>query len=105
MLCFGEILVIAPPKPVFLTSISIFEIGSLLCALAPSVNFLIFGRAVAGCGAAGIWVSILSIMARVITLTTFNFRGRIHALPRSPLWHKDQYSWASSVSFFQYLLL
>jgi hypothetical protein len=30
-----------------------------------SVNFLIFGRAVSGLGAAGLWVSIMSIIARV----------------------------------------
>lgn len=52
-------------KPVFMASIAIFELGSLFCAVAPSVNFLIFGRAVAGVGAGGLWVSILSIMAQV----------------------------------------
>ena len=30
-----------------------FEIGSLFCGVATSVNFLIFGRAVAGLGGAG----------------------------------------------------
>ena len=65
MLFFGRVLSIAPAKLVFLLSIGIFEIGSLLCAVAPSVPVLIFGRAVAGFGASGLWVSIMSIIARV----------------------------------------
>ncbi|KAH7906463.1 transporter [Hygrophoropsis aurantiaca] len=68
MLFFGRVLTIAPAKPVFLTSIAIFELGSLFCAVSPSVNFLIFGRAVAGFGAAGLWVSIMSIVGRVTTM-------------------------------------
>ena len=36
-----------------MASVTWFEIGSLFCAVAPSVNFLIFGRAVAGIGGAG----------------------------------------------------
>ena len=50
---FGKVLVIAPAKSVFLLSVAVFELGSLLCAVAPSVNVLIFGRAVAGLGATG----------------------------------------------------
>lgn len=66
VLFFGKVLAICAAKPVFMVSIAIFELGSLFCAVAPSVNFLIFGRAVAGVGAGGLWVSILSIMAQVI---------------------------------------
>jgi MFS family permease len=65
MLFFGALLRVFPPKAVFLVSISIFELGSLFCAVAPSVDFLIFGRAVAGLGGAGLWVSIMTVMARV----------------------------------------
>jgi hypothetical protein len=36
-----------------MAAVTVFEIGSLFCAVAPSVNFLIFGRAVAGMGGAG----------------------------------------------------
>jgi len=45
-----------------------FEIGSLFCGVAPSVNFLIFGRAVAGFGGAGIFVSVLSIIGEITRL-------------------------------------
>jgi len=65
MLFFGKLLSIAAAKPVFLYSIAIFELGSLFCAVAPSVEFLIFGRAVAGVGASGLWVSIMTIIAQV----------------------------------------
>jgi MFS family permease len=68
-------------------SVCCFEIGSLFCAVAPSVNFLIVGRAVAGVGAAGskftsttllsrrwhidsssVFVSILSIIGEITRL-------------------------------------
>ncbi|EIW80011.1 MFS general substrate transporter, partial [Coniophora puteana RWD-64-598 SS2] len=67
MLFFGRILTVAPAKYVFLVTISLFELGSLFCAIAPSVNFLIFGRAFAGLGASGLLVcDILSL--RISTL-------------------------------------
>ncbi|KAG6864637.1 hypothetical protein C0991_008143, partial [Blastosporella zonata] len=66
MLFFGSVLSIAPTKPIFLLSITIFELGSLLCAVAPSVDILILGRAVAGFGASGLWVSIMSTIARIM---------------------------------------
>lgn len=65
MLLFGRILSIAPVKIIFLLSISIFELGSLFCAVAPSIEFLIFGRAIAGVGGAGLWISIMSVLAQV----------------------------------------
>lgn len=51
-----------------MTSVVIFELGSLFCAISKSVEFLIFGRAVAGVGAAGIFVSIFSIIAQITRL-------------------------------------
>ncbi|RXG41869.1 hypothetical protein VDGE_08061 [Verticillium dahliae] len=43
-----------PLKISFLISIAIFEVGSLICAVAPTSIALIVGRAIAGVGAAGI---------------------------------------------------
>lgn len=43
-----------PSKPVYLLSILIFEIGSLICAVAPTSAALIIGRAIAGVGGAGV---------------------------------------------------
>jgi MFS family permease len=54
---------------VFLSAISIFEIGSLLCGVAPSSNALITGRAVAGLGAAGIFTGALLILMATVTLS------------------------------------
>ncbi|KAL7277614.1 hypothetical protein ACG7TL_008541 [Trametes sanguinea] len=68
MLLFGRILAIAWPKPVYLVSIALFEIGSLICAVAPSANVLIFGRAFAGVGASGLWISVMSVFARISTM-------------------------------------
>ena len=41
-------------KTTFLTSIFIFELGSLICAVAKNSTTLIVGRAIAGAGGAGI---------------------------------------------------
>jgi predicted MFS family arabinose efflux permease len=50
-------------KGTFLTAIGIFEIGSLICALAPSSVVLIIGRAIAGVGVGGLFSGALVIMA------------------------------------------
>ncbi|GJJ12851.1 hypothetical protein Clacol_007096 [Clathrus columnatus] len=68
VLFFGKVITISPPKVVLLVCIVVFELGSLFCAIAPSVGFLIFGRAVAGAGASGIWIAITSILTRISTL-------------------------------------
>lgn len=91
MLFFGRVLSIAPAKPVFLLSVGIFELGSLLCAIAPSVAVLIFGRAVAGLGASGLWVSIMSVIARV-GLISLKYLTKLTPR-RSPPWRKDLFSW------------
>lgn len=52
-----------------MVAINIFELGSLFCAIASSVNFLIFGRVIAGIGAGGICVSVLTIIAEVRFIT------------------------------------
>jgi len=65
ILYFGRMLAIAPAKPVFLVFMCIFKVGSLFCTVASSTNFPIFCRAVAGLGAAGLWVSIMSIIAPI----------------------------------------
>lgn len=41
-------------KAIFLTSIAIFEVGSLVCALSKNSDTLIVGRAITGLGAAGV---------------------------------------------------
>ncbi|GJN91916.1 hypothetical protein Rhopal_004941-T1 [Rhodotorula paludigena] len=68
LLLYGQILTLFDRKLTFLAAILLFELGSLVCAVAKSVEVLIFGRAFAGVGAAGIFVSVLSIIADVTRL-------------------------------------
>ncbi|CAE6512389.1 unnamed protein product [Rhizoctonia solani] len=84
MLTYGQLLSVAPTKWVYLVAVILFEIGSLFCAVAPNMEFLIFGRAFAGVGAAGIFVSVLSIIAQVTRLeqrpALFGTFGAVFAL-------------------------
>ncbi|KAK3942577.1 putative HC-toxin efflux carrier TOXA [Diplogelasinospora grovesii] len=50
-------------KTSFLISIFIFELGSLICGVAPNSTALIVGRAIAGVGAAGIGSGAYTIIA------------------------------------------
>jgi MFS family permease len=58
-------------KWVYMILIFIFELGSLLCGVAPTMKVFILGRAVAGIGGAGIVVSstLLSLFCRFPELT------------------------------------
>ncbi|KAJ5959964.1 Major facilitator superfamily domain general substrate transporter [Penicillium vulpinum] len=55
-------------KGMFLGCFTIFELGSLLCALAVNSPMLIFGRAIAGSGAAGCFTGAFCIVAVSIPL-------------------------------------
>ena len=50
-------------KTTFLTAIAIFEVGSLICAVAKNSTTLIVGRAIAGAGGAGIASGAYTIIA------------------------------------------
>ncbi|KAJ5397645.1 hypothetical protein N7509_005758 [Penicillium cosmopolitanum] len=52
----------------FLIAVLIFEIGSLICAVAPSSTVLIVGRAIAGIGVAGIFSGALVIISFTVPL-------------------------------------
>ncbi|KAK7039611.1 major facilitator transporter-like protein [Favolaschia claudopus] len=68
LLFYGQALKIYSAKWVLISSIVIFEVGSLLCALAQNIDQVIAGRTVSGLGAAGIFVSIFQIIAQVTRL-------------------------------------
>ncbi|KDQ18154.1 hypothetical protein BOTBODRAFT_155253 [Botryobasidium botryosum FD-172 SS1] len=70
LLLYGQLLVIAPSKWVYLSALAIFELGSLFCGIAKSAEFLIFGRAVAGVGGGGIIICCLTIFAEISDLRT-----------------------------------
>ena len=60
---FGKIYKYFPLKAGFLLAIFVFEIGSLICAVAPTSTVLILGRAIAGMGAAGLGSGAYTIIA------------------------------------------
>ncbi|KFY12101.1 hypothetical protein V492_04096 [Pseudogymnoascus sp. VKM F-4246] len=63
---FGKIYTYFDLKMTFMTAIAIFEVGSVVCAAAPSSMAFIIGRAVAGFGAAGIFCGSLVIVANTV---------------------------------------
>ncbi|KAE9398246.1 MFS general substrate transporter [Gymnopus androsaceus JB14] len=68
LLFYGQLLRIYPAKWVLVSSITIFEIGSLVCGVAQNVDMLIAGRTVSGAGAAGIFVAMIQIISQVTRL-------------------------------------
>ena len=67
-LLYGKLYGFYTLKWVFLSAITLFEIGSLICATAPSSVALIVGRAIAGIGAAGIFSGAILIIAALVPL-------------------------------------
>ena len=49
-------------------AVSIFEVGSLICGVAPNMRVLILGRAIAGVGAAGLFSGGMIIIAELTSL-------------------------------------
>ncbi|KAJ7792046.1 ABC transporter [Mycena olivaceomarginata] len=68
ILFYGQILRIFPAKWVLLSSIVIFEVGSLLCGVSQNVDQLIAGRTVSGLGAAGMFVAMFQVIAQATRL-------------------------------------
>lgn len=52
-----------PLKPTFMLTLFFFELGSLICGVAPGPNALIVGRAISGVGGAGIATGGTTIIA------------------------------------------
>lgn len=57
-LFFGRLYSIFSIKWTFLGALFVFELGSLICAVAPSSTALIVGRAIAGLGSAGLFSGV-----------------------------------------------
>ncbi|KAI0889803.1 major facilitator superfamily domain-containing protein [Annulohypoxylon maeteangense] len=64
----GKTFVLFPKKLMYLVYLGVFEIGSLLCALSPSSNVLIVGRAIAGLGASGTFAGGFTVLTTMIPL-------------------------------------
>ncbi|KAF8216589.1 hypothetical protein K438DRAFT_1558838, partial [Mycena galopus ATCC 62051] len=68
ILFVGQVLRLFPKKAVYLSCVVLFEVGSLICAVANSMPLFIAGRAVAGCGAAGIQMSVATLTPEITPL-------------------------------------
>ncbi|KAK7749625.1 hypothetical protein SLS53_000203 [Cytospora paraplurivora] len=60
---WGKVYKYFPLKTTYLTSLFIFELGSLICGVAPNSTTLIVGRAIAGVGAGGFGTGSFTIIA------------------------------------------
>jgi len=65
---FGRIYKIFSIKGTFLVAIGLFELGSLICGIAPNSTALIVGRAIAGLGVGGIFSGGIVILAYTLPL-------------------------------------
>ena len=60
---WGKVYKYYPLKTIFIITILIFELGSLICAVAPTSTALIIGRAIAGLGAGGATAGAYTMIA------------------------------------------
>ncbi|MCJ1312245.1 hypothetical protein MMC25_005919 [Agyrium rufum] len=67
-LFMGRVYTFYDPKWIYLSSLVVFEIGSLICGAAPNSTALIIGRAVAGLGNAGLFQGGIIIIVHIIPL-------------------------------------
>lgn len=65
---YGRIYTLFDIKWTFLQSLVFFELGSLVCAVAPNSPALIVGRAIAGWGSAGILTGSFIVVAHCVPL-------------------------------------
>ncbi|KAJ3341112.1 hypothetical protein HDU83_006792 [Entophlyctis luteolus] len=78
---YGKFADIFGRKAMFLFALVTFELGSLICGLAPTMEVLIVGRAVAGVGGGGIFSLVLIILSDIVSLEDRGrFQGPIGAV-------------------------
>lgn len=63
---FGQLCTLFPIKVVYLSSIVVFEIGSVISASAPTAEAFIVGRLVSGAAGGGLWCGTLTLMAHAV---------------------------------------
>ena len=68
-LFFGKLYMVFSIKCVFLIGLAVFELGSLLCAVAPTSVALIIGRAIAGVGSGSLFAGAMIIIAHTVPLS------------------------------------
>ena len=65
---FGRVFMIFSVKKAYLIAVFLFEVGSLLCGVAPNSITLIVGRAIAGLGSAGILTGSFVVVGAAVPL-------------------------------------
>ncbi|KAH6618014.1 major facilitator superfamily domain-containing protein [Chaetomium sp. MPI-SDFR-AT-0129] len=65
---YGSLYRMFSVKWTYLAAVAVFELGSLVCALAPTSNAFIVGRAVAGMGTAGLFSGGVVILSYTLPL-------------------------------------
>ncbi|WDK21279.1 major facilitator superfamily transporter [Colletotrichum graminicola] len=65
---FGRLYTLFDARVLYLISIILFEIGSILCAASPNSAVLITGRVISGTGAAGLLCGSLAVYGRSVPL-------------------------------------
>lgn len=65
-LLYGKFYALFQVKWVYLTALFLFELGSLICGVAPNSTTLIVGRAVAGLGSAGMFTGAMVTLAHTV---------------------------------------
>lgn len=68
-LLWGRIFTFYSTKPIYLGAIFFFEVGSLICGVAPNSIAFILGRAIAGAGSAGIYSGSTILITEVTPLS------------------------------------
>ncbi|KAJ5107401.1 hypothetical protein N7456_004076 [Penicillium angulare] len=63
---FGRVYTLFPPKWTYLSALFLFELGSLICGIAPSSLTFIIGRAIAGLGGGGLLTGSLVIISKCV---------------------------------------
>ena len=64
----GNVYKLFSPKVAYIVSIVVFEVGSTICAAAPTSSIFIVGRAIAGIGAAGLIQGALAVVTYIAPL-------------------------------------
>ena len=67
LLLWGKFYATFNSKWLYIISVIILEVGSTVCGAAPSMNALIFGRAVTGLGSIGVYIGVMSIISQNTT--------------------------------------
>lgn len=68
LLIYGRLYTFYSSKIIYLSSIALFEIGSVVCGAAPSSKAFIIGRAIAGMGSAGLMSGNIILISSSVPL-------------------------------------